>query len=400
MDISRNCLRHLCVATLVLALAGCASQSPPKPDEAKVKQFVSRGYLTDDRFPVSTTFATWTAGGDTFDVALTVPANPASFPLVIYLPALGESRSAGEAWRTAWAQGGYAVLSLQLLAEDETAWSSTKARAGDFTLLARERYSTKKMVVRLAALQNAWRELSRRRSQGEKLLEQIDLSRVAIAGYDLGAYTAMVVAGEHLRGGTSPEQQIPIRAVIALSPYADFSGAAFRSRYQSIRGPVLSITSDDDWDTLGLVTSPSIRKAPFEYMPEGDKYLLAMSRLSHLALGGGNQQDGSDDPQRMEKHESPSRGGSQSGGHGGHHFGEHGSHGNAGGDAARGGQERNGYAATSVLSPTARAIGVAAIQGVSSAFLDAYMKQDPIAQEWLNKDAKRWLGESGELRKK
>jgi len=135
-------------------------------------------------------------------------------------------------------------------------------------------------------------------------------------------------------------------------------------------------------------------------MPEGDKYLLAMSRLSHLALGGGNQQDGSDEPQRMEKYESPSRGGYQSGGHGGHHFGEHGSHGNVGGEAARGGQERSGYAAGSVLTPTARAIGVAAIQGVSSAFLDAYMKQDPIAQEWLNKDAKRWLGESGELRKK
>jgi ABC-type cobalamin/Fe3+-siderophores transport system ATPase subunit len=43
MDISRNRLRHLCVATLVLALAGCVSQSPPKPDEAKVKQFVIAG---------------------------------------------------------------------------------------------------------------------------------------------------------------------------------------------------------------------------------------------------------------------------------------------------------------------------------------------------------------------
>jgi len=33
--------------------------------------------------------------------------------LVIYLPALGEGRTAGEAWRSAWAWAGYMVLALQ-----------------------------------------------------------------------------------------------------------------------------------------------------------------------------------------------------------------------------------------------------------------------------------------------
>lgn len=373
---------------------------PPRPDEARIKQFLGQGYLTDDHFAISTTYATWTTGNETYDVALTIPAQMGAFPLVIYLPALGERRSAGEAWRTAWAQGGYAVLSLQLLAEDEKAWSSTRARTGDFTSLARERYSAKAMLVRLAALQGVWQELSRRRSQGEAPLERIDLSRIAIAGYDLGAYTAMIVAGEHLRDFTTPALPIPVRAVVALSPYADFSGAALSARYSGIHSPVLSVTSDDDWDSLGLVTAPSLRRAPFEYMPAGGKYLLAMSRLPHSAMGGENVQESGDEPQQAESYESGSQGRSQGGGHGGHHLGDHGGHGNASGEAGGGRQQRSGSSGSTTLSLTARAIGMAAIQVVSTAFLDAYVKQDPIAQEWLDKDARRWLGDSGEIRKR
>ncbi len=393
-------LRRIGMAAVVsVVLAGCSSYSAPKPDEARVKQFVGQGYLTEERFAISSTDATWAAGDATYDVALTVPARTGSFPLVIYLPALGESRTAGEAWRTAWAQGGYAVLSLQPLAEDASAWSSPRARGGDFTSLARERYAAKAMAARLAALQGVWRELERRRSQGEAPLERVDPSRVAIAGYDLGAYTAMVVAGEQLRGFTPPAPPMPVRAVIALSPHADFSGLAFGARYRDIATPVLSVTSDDDWDSLGLVTAPSIRRAPFEYMPAGDKYLLAISGLPHSAMGGNAQEagDGQAPPENRE-----SGGGSRSpvAGHGGHRFGGHGGHGSAGGQAGHGRPEHSGSPVRPALSPTARALGRAAIQGVSTAFLDAYVKQDAIAREWLERDAGRWLRETGEIRKK
>lgn len=401
MDISRKSLCHLGVTAVMLAvLAGCSSHSPPKPDEAMVKQFLGRGYLTDDQFSIATTHAAWRADGESYDVTLTVPAGSGSFPLVIYLPALGEPRSAGEAWRTAWAQGGYAVLSLQLLAEDGSAWSSDKARSGDFTGLARERYSARAMAARLAALQGVWRELSHRRSRGEAPLDRIDLSRVAIAGYDLGAYTAMIMAGEQLRGFTLPALPIPVRAIVALSPYADFSGVALSRRYEAVRGPVLCVTSDDDWDSVGLVTAPSIRKAPFEYMPPGDKYLLTVSGLPHSVLGGGQAHEGGDDHPPAEGRPSEGSRRPQTGGHGGQHFGGHGGHGSGGGAARHDGQEHPGAHARPGLSPTARAIGMAAIQGVSTAFLDAYVKQDPIAQEWLDRDARRWLRERGEIRKK
>jgi hypothetical protein len=37
---------------------------------------------------------------------------------------------------------------------------------------------------------------------------------------------------------------------------------------------------------------------------------------------------------------------------------------------------------------------------VTTAFLDAYVKDDSIGREWLDKDARRWLGERGKIEKK
>ena len=52
------------------------------------------------------------------------------------------------------------------------------------------------------------------------------------------------------------------------------------------------------------------------------------------------------------------------------------------------------------IDPTDRAIDVSLVQGITTAFLDAYMKQDPIAQEWLQKNARRWIGDRGKWKRK
>ena len=377
------------VATLALAfLAGCSTPSQPKPDEAKVRQFAGQGYLTDEQYGIATSFATWTTAKGSVDVALTIPARAGPFPLVVYLPSLGETRLAGEAWRKAWAQGGYAVLAFQPLAEDLKAWTAASARSGDFRPLARERYAGPAMSARLEALAGVLAELIRRQAQKEAALERIDLTHVAVAGFDLGAYTAMAIAGEEVPGSARPVLPLPVAAVIALSPYADFSGPSFATRYGAIRGPVLCVSGDNDADALGLVSSPSLRKAPFQYMPAGDKYLVTMANLQHSALSGGNL-----DPVPPEEGRSVETGDASerpqgSGRRGGKHK-----------SAAAGAGMRSALSGAPP-SPTAQAIGVAAVQGIAVAFLDAYLKQDPIAREWLEKDAARWLRNGGEIKRK
>jgi hypothetical protein len=82
--------------------------------------------------------------------------------------------------------------------------------------------------------------------------------------------------------------------------------------------------------------------------------------------------------------------------------GSHGGHGGEGGNTggADGGRAAPRENARQGASPTALAMGVAAVQGISTAFLDAVMKEDGIAREWLEKDANRWLRDKGELKHK
>ena len=386
------------LALSIALLAGCGSQAPLKADEAQVKQFSGKGYLTDDQYSIATSYASWLSGDADYEIALTVPSQPGRYPLVIYLPALGENRMAGETWRTAWARAGYAVLCLQPLVEDATAWSSARARRGDFTLLARERYSGKVMSDRLRVLSEVLKELLRHQAANESPLDRVDLSKIALAGFDLGAYTAMSVAGELQPSLIVPEFPVAIRAVIALSPYASFSGSGLESRYRSIGMPVLSITSDEDADALGLVTSPSLRKAPYEYMPGGDKYLAILAGIPHTAFSGGNAKLDETADSRPAAASSSGRGES------------------SGASRAKGGGRKQSGRTKAVsaegassgadgwpgqrLTPTARALAVAAVQGISTAFLDSVVKEDVIAREWLRKDANRWLKDTGELKRK
>ncbi len=393
------------LALAMALLAGCGTHAPLKADETQVKQFSGKGYLTDDQYSIATSYASWQNGNATYEIALTVPSQPGRYPLVIYLPALGENRMAGEAWRTAWARAGYAVLCLQPLAEDAMAWSSERARRGDFALLARERYSGKAMSARLQALSAVLQELVRQQSANESPLDRVDLSKIALAGFDLGAYTAMTVAGESLPSLIVPEFPLAIRAVIALSPYASFSGSGLESRYRSIGMPVLSITSDEDADALGLVTSPSLRKAPYEYMPVGDKYLAVLAGMPHMAFSGGNSLVDEDAAPRPA---APTGNAREKGSEGSHGKGGGGKEGvgrkEGGGRGKAGFRESTGVGpggwSGQHLTPTARAMAVAAVQGISMAFLDSVVKDDAIAREWLRKDANRWLKNTGELKRK
>lgn len=411
----RHLRRFASLALAIVLSAGCAaSRSDLKPDDAQVRQFSGRGYLTDNQYVVAASSVSWPCGGAGCEVALTVPSKPGRYPLVIYLPGLGEGATAGEAWRTAWTRAGYAVLSLQPLAEDAGAWSSARARTGDFALLARERYSDKAMSERLGALHDALRQLARRHGAGEPALERVDLSKVAVAGFDLGAYTAMAIAGESMRNVVAPPLPVSIRAAIALSPYASFSGPPFASRYGTIRIPVLSLTGDADGDALGVVTGPHLRRAPFEYMPAGDKYLALLAGMPHGVFSGASAAPAGEPEYRPADSRSPPRPAGSTGGRGGggghgHFSGASaaaaGSHGGDGAAGRSGGHADGGHPAPAEnlrrrASPTDLAMGVAAVQAISTAFLDAVLKEDTIAREWLEKDAARWLQGKGELRRK
>lgn len=379
------------VATLLL-IAGCATDPPPGASDADLQAFTAGGYRSGERKVAATTNHVWQLGGQPRNVVLSVPEAVNAAPVVIYLPGLGEASEAGELWRAAWAAAGYAVVSVQLLAADEGAWTSPLARRGEFRRLGLERFGAPAARQRLQLLADAIAEGKRRASQGETAWSRIDWNRVAIAGYDVGAYTAMIAAGETI-DGEQDRTPLPIRAVIALSPFVNPAPGAVDRRYRDIKVPVLFVTSNVDDDPLGLTEGAGQRGVPFDRLAGTGAYLLTVRELSHARLAGGAGALKPDPTKSRDRDEvggelGPRRGTTQ-----------------------RPPQDERDApiferpraverAVVRGLSGNELRMRVEAAQAISTAFLDATVKDDARGREWLATAAPKWVSSVGTLRGK
>lgn len=375
---------------ITLLLTGCSTTQPSEQTQTVVEQHAENGYIVKQPHDTASVHQTWQIGTDAVDITLILPIGSGIYPLVIYLPGLGESSNAGAQWRLAWAEAGYAVVAAQPTTMGETVWSSEAALAGEFRKIAQEHFSTHSLVDRLVVLHGVLNEL--RQQQGNKnaaLFNRIDLSQIAIAGFDVGAQTAMVVAGEKIDGLEPSQFHDAVRCVIVLSPYADPPPNGLESQFRSIHVPVLSVTSTADTDPYEWVTSAAGRQTPYQYMPPGQKFLLLLASASHSLFAGneaptavqqGNESEKS--PRTNQTSGDDTSGGSKKN--------------KSGRRSGRKGEGVGERGNTSLLLAqrgltVIERLEITDIQQVSTAYLDATVKNDPAAWEWLSKGAAHWL---------
>lgn len=401
------------LALVVLQLcfmAACSSpRKQPSPDDPELRRYAERAYQPELRHRIESYSDSWlsqdvAAPGD-IPVSLSLPGEPGRYPLVVYLPGLGESVEAGKQWRAAWVEAGYAVLIMQPERFGAMALQGRYAKGADFTSLAKENYAAPALAERLRAVQSVMEELARRIEQQQAPYDRIDPRNWVLAGYDLGAQTVQALIGEQVAGVNLPKLRQPPAAAILISPYASAAGG-LAHRFGDIKLPVLVATATDDSDSFGVVTSLAVRLAPFNYMPSGDKYMLLLSGGSHRLLGGSGRAEaepegGRGGPGGGSGSGGPGGGGGMPPGGGGGPGGGMGGRGGGMGGGMGGGPGGMGGGGNMSAFPVASnaRLGIA-VQRVSVAFLDAMLKRDPIALEWLERDVTRWLEPVGELRRK
>ncbi|UXH76735.1 alpha/beta hydrolase family protein [Roseateles amylovorans] len=387
--------RWLAAAIGTSLLMSACGGGPPKArveDQQQQRDFASRGYVGAAE-SVAVQTLPLRLRNDFYRLSLTSGGGSAARPVVLYLPGLGESEHAGHAWRNAWAAAGYAVLAVQPLEDDATAWGSELARAAEFTQLGRRHFAEAELRRRVARLDELLGEVQRLGRAGEAPWRSLDWSRAALAGFDLGAQTAMTIAGESLSDGTrlSLTSWTP-RAVIVISPQV--MSAPQPAHYQSIAMPVLGITGDHDDDLLGLVPQTRWRSAPFDAVPADRSWLLRVDAVRHAPLSG---TEGPPTPEKTEGQQRRSSGESGGGG-GGRRRGGGGGMGGMGG----GPQGVPGRMAPVPDVPDYRGLhqqqlALIAARQVSVAFLDLQLKQSAQARDWLAGPANVWMGQSGRL---
>ncbi|PIM53011.1 hypothetical protein CS062_11695 [Roseateles chitinivorans] len=376
-----------------LLLSGCGG-GPPKArleEQQQQREFAARGYAPSGE-AVTVQSLAWRLRGDDVRLSLVLPAGAgdgsAPRPVVLYLPGLGESEQAGLVWRRAWAAAGYAVLSVQPLDDDATAWSSDLARSAEFTELGRRHYADAQMRRRLARLDELLAEAQRLGRQGEAPWRALDWSRTAVAGYELGAQLAMALAGERQADGTVLALKT-VRPVAAIVISPQLFATPDPARYRDVSVPVLGLTGPDDSDVLQLVRDLAWRQAPFAAMPPGRGWLLSANEVRHAAFGGNEPrpEDAERERKRIQAAEDQAQSQPQ---------------GRRGGGRGQRGQEAPVRMAPVPPIPDyrqrhAQQLGLIAAQQVSIAFLDREMKRSENARGWLAGPAQNWMKQTATL---
>jgi hypothetical protein len=427
-----------CVALLALSLGACSFFGSSLPGQAEQSEKLAEamekgGYAPTRSLAIDSSHDVWMHDRTELEVAMTAPTAPGSYPLIIYLPSLGEDAEAGKLWRETWAKAGYAVFSIQPLVigqalkalgpvlgaeagepddgerlgsfdddgmeqqeEGGGGWFGEKrrrpsrtARSSEMRYLGHEYFGAENLKNRMEQLFWAYRQVKTRAGLRQPLFASADFSRVILAGYDLGAQTVTAVMGENFETALPDSAELKPMAAIVLSPSVNLATGNVRSRFQKLNRPMLVITGTEDNDPYAI-SSGSVRAVVWEYAPAGGKYLLLLKDAGHRLLAGSemggrfgrNGQDGLNGPLS----------GMRAGGRGGNDGRS------MGGGGIPGGNMTGGWLGGERRNPDLGYKHVAAIFSASTAFLDAVVKNDEFARFWLDDKATQWLGRAGSLR--
>jgi dienelactone hydrolase len=374
-------VRFACPLLLGLALALGACSSQPDKDEPpfiSTQTYLKSAYTAPQHFKFASFDTRWAWGGQQqdgqqqgaqeqgkheVDLSLLVPEGVKNVPVIIYLPGLGEGANGGELWRQTWADAGYAVLSIQATRDNASIYNSSNARDGAFRTIAANAFAEAPAANRVAEVNRILSEARRRSQAGEAGFAALDTSKVAVAGFDLGAQTAAALAGERQPGQPRPVDWKPL-ATILLSPYVP--GGVDDRRYSQIDSPLLTVTGPMDEDPFSWIASAQQRFALFRGLSH-DGYQLTLNDATHTVLSGTIAKVDKSDKKPRSGEDDPS------------------------GPNRRPGRPAN---------PGFDARQAGSVAAVTIAFLDARLKQSATAQQWLDDKAQNWLAPVGALQRK
>jgi predicted dienelactone hydrolase len=123
-------------------------------------------------------------------------------------------------------------------------------------------------------------------NQSGTLRGRFDLTRTAMAGHSFGAVTTQAMAGQRFPNGNAMPDA-GFKAYIAMSP-SGARGGGDQAAFAALRGPILFLTgSEDNFSVSPQPASPADRRKPFEFMPSNQaSALITLNGGDHFVFDG------------------------------------------------------------------------------------------------------------------
>lgn len=258
-----------------------------------------------------------------------LPAAAGAAPVVLFSHGLGGSREGYAYLGLHWAAREYVTIFLQHPGSDTSVWLDKPPAERRQAL--QQAASLQNFLLRVRDVPVAIDQLERwNATKGHALFGRLDLKHLGMSGHSFGAVTTQAVSGQRTAAGSAALTDARIRAAIAMSPSSPAAGSAAQA-FGAVSIPWMLMTGTNDVGPIGGV-EPASRLAVFPALPPANKYELVLDRAEHSAFSD-RPLPGDTEPRNPNHHR--------------------------------------------------------VILAISTAFWDAFLRDDPAAKAWLNGEGPR-----------
>lgn len=201
--------------------------------------------------------------------------------VVLFSHGLGGSREGSAYLGRHWAGRGYVAVFVQHPGSDTTVWE--KLPPARRMAAMREAASARNFLLRVRDIPVVLDQLSQwEQSEGHPLAGRLDLKRIGMSGHSFGAVTTQAVSGQRTAAGQAVFTDARIKAAVAFSPSSPRQGNADQA-FGQVKIPWMLLTGTRDVAIIGDADLES-RLAVFPALPPGGKYELVLERAEHSAF--------------------------------------------------------------------------------------------------------------------
>ena len=214
-------------------------------------------------------------------IRIMLPATPSPAPVLIFSHGLGGSREGNAYLGRHWAARGYVTVYLQHPGSDATVWQDQPPARRMGAL--RQAASAGNLILRIKDVPALIDRLERwNREPGHPLAGRLDLSRIGMSGHSFGAGTTQAVSGQRWRQERLNTNEPRIRAAVAFSPSSPRAGSPEQA-FGQVAIPWLLMTGTRDASPISEV-DPASRLRVYPALPPGAKYELVLDGAEHSAF--------------------------------------------------------------------------------------------------------------------
>jgi predicted dienelactone hydrolase len=207
------------------------------------------------------------------------------FPVVIFSHGLGGSRDGYEYLGRHWASHGYVSVHVEHLGSNADVW---KGNANPMQAMQGAAAALTNAVYRPKDISFAIDQMERMNRGQSPLAGRLDMKRIGVAGHSFGAYTTLAVAGEVFVGPMGRELSLAdprVKAAIPMSAPVPKNRERFKTAFDKIKIPCLHMTGTLDDSPIGE-TQAKDRRVPFDHIQGATQYLITFQGGDHMIFSG------------------------------------------------------------------------------------------------------------------